>query len=326
MIKVINAVLAIAGGVGAVLILFFVFNWLVERLPERWSSRLKPWVFAGPAIAFIGLFLLYPGVRTIILSFANARSTEWVGVQNYVDLLTESAFQQTMINTLLWILVVPTVAVVIGLLVAVLTDRLAPRGEKVTKSLIFLPMAISMVGASTIWRFIYEFRPGGTEQIGLLNALWTGIGGQPQVWLQMRDYRLNSFLLMIILIWLQTGFAMVLLSSAIKAVPEETVEAARIDGATEVQAFFQVVIPQIWGTVITVFVTILIAVMKIFDIVYVMTGGQHNTDVVARRFFAELFNVGDYGKSAAIVVLLMIAVIPVMIYQVRQFRKQEAMG
>ncbi|MGC0273667.1 carbohydrate ABC transporter permease [Pseudactinotalea sp. Z1739] len=326
MIKVINAVLAIAGGVGAVLILFFVFNWLVERLPERWSSRLKPWVFAGPAIAFIGLFLLYPGVRTIILSFANARSTEWVGVQNYVDLLTESAFQQTMINTLLWILVVPTVAVVIGLLVAVLTDRLAPRGEKVTKSLIFLPMAISMVGASTIWRFIYEFRPGGTEQIGLLNALWTGIGGQPQVWLQMRDYRLNSFLLMIILIWLQTGFAMVLLSSAIKAVPEETIEAARIDGATEVQAFFQVVIPQIWGTVITVFVTILIAVMKIFDIVYVMTGGQHNTDVVARRFFAELFNVGDYGKSAAIVVLLMIAVIPVMIYQVRQFRKQEAMG
>lgn len=265
-------------------------------------------------------------MRTIILSFANARSTEWVGVQNYVDLLTESAFQQTMINTLLWILVVPTVAVVIGLLVAVLTDRLAPRGEKVTKSLIFLPMAISMVGASTIWRFIYEFRPGGTEQIGLLNALWTGIGGQPQVWLQMRDYRLNSFLLMIILIWLQTGFAMVLLSSAIKAVPEETIEAARIDGATEVQAFFQVVIPQIWGTVITVFVTILIAVMKIFDIVYVMTGGQHNTDVVARRFFAELFNVGDYGKSAAIVVLLMIAVIPVMIYQVRQFRKQEAMG
>ncbi|MGC0144532.1 carbohydrate ABC transporter permease [Pseudactinotalea sp. Z1732] len=326
MIKVINAVLAIAGGVGAVLILFFVFNWLVEKLPERWSSRLKPWVFAGPAIAFIGLFLLYPGVRTIILSFANARSTEWIGVQNYVDLLTESAFQQTMINTLLWILVVPTVAVVIGLLVAVLTDRLAPRGEKVTKSLIFLPMAISMVGASTIWRFIYEFRPGGTEQIGLLNALWTGIGGQPQVWLQMRDYRLNSFLLMIILIWLQTGFAMVLLSSAIKAVPEETIEAARIDGATEVQAFFQVVIPQIWGTVITVFVTILIAVMKIFDIVYVMTGGQHNTDVVARRFFAELFNVGDYGKSAAIVVLLMIAVIPVMIYQVRQFRKQEAMG
>ena len=223
MIKVINAVLAIAGGVGAVLILFFVFNWLVEKLPERWSSRLKPWVFAGPAIAFIGLFLLYPGVRTIILSFANARSTEWIGVQNYVDLLTESAFQQTMINTLLWILVVPTVAVVIGLLVAVLTDRLAPRGEKVTKSLIFLPMAISMVGASTIWRFIYEFRPGGTEQIGLLNALWTGIGGQPQVWLQMRDYRLNSFLLMIILIWLQTGFAMVLLSSAIKAVPEETI-------------------------------------------------------------------------------------------------------
>ncbi|WP_434081050.1 carbohydrate ABC transporter permease [Sanguibacter sp. Z1732] len=274
MIKVINAVLAIAGGVGAVLILFFVFNWLVEKLPERWSSRLKPWVFAGPAIAFIGLFLLYPGVRTIILSFANARSTEWIGVQNYVDLLTESAFQQTMINTLLWILVVPTVAVVIGLLVAVLTDRLAPRGEKVTKSLIFLPMAISMVGASTIWRFIYEFRPGGTEQIGLLNALWTGIGGQPQVWLQMRDYRLNSFLLMIILIWLQTGFAMVLLSSAIKAVPEETIEAARIDGATEVQAFFQVVIPQIWGTVITVFVTILIAVMKIFDIVYVMTGAS----------------------------------------------------
>lgn len=325
MIQVLNAVLAVVGGVGALLGAFWLFHWLVERLPRRWSRRLTPWVFAGPALAFISVFLLYPGIRTIVLSFANERSTAWVGTGNYAELVTEPAFQQTMANTVLWLIVVPTASVVIGLLVAVLADRLAARAERITKSLIFLPMAISMVGASTIWRFVFEFRPQGTEQIGLLNAIWTTLGGQPQVWEQIRDYRLNSVLLMVILIWLQTGFAMVLLSSAIKSVPAETLEAARIDGATERQTFFQVVVPQIWGTIVTVFVTILIAVMKIFDIVYVMTGGQHNTDVMANRFFRELFSMGDYGKASAIVVLLMVAVIPVMVYQVRQFRRQEAM-
>jgi alpha-glucoside transport system permease protein len=214
--------------------------------------------------------------------------------------------------------------VAIGLIIATLADRLSGTGEKTAKTIIFLPMAISGVAAAAIWRFVYEVRPAGTTQIGLQNAIVTGLGFDPVAWLQQDNLKLNTFLLMIILIWGQTGFAMVLLSAAIKGVPEETLEAARIDGANERQSFFRVVVPQIWGTVITVFITVLIGVMKIFDQVYVMTGGNFNTNVVAVRFFNELITNGDAGKAAAIVVMLIIAVIPVMVYQVRNFRAEEA--
>ncbi len=283
-------------------------------------------MFAGPAVVFIGIFLVYPAVRTIYLSFLDGNGEEFVGLANYTDLLRDSAFHQTILNTVLWLLVVPALAVALGLLVAVLADRLAPTGEKISKSIIFLPMAVSMVGASTIFRFVYAYKPPGSEQIGLFNAIWVNVfGGEPQVWLQMDTLRLNSFLLMIILIWLQVGYCMVLISAAIKNVPEETVEAARIDGASEVQAFFRIVVPQIWGTVVTVFVTVFIGVMKIFDIVYVMTGGNFNTNVVALAFFKELFEYSNDGRSAAIVVVLLLAVTPLMFYQVRRFRAEEAM-
>jgi alpha-glucoside transport system permease protein len=325
MIKVINGLLAIVGGVGGVLILFWLANFLVEKIPGKWGDRLKPYVFVGPALAVIALFLIYPTARTVMLSFANRNSTEWVGFQNYVELFSEPAFLQTLLNNVLWIAVVPTFCVTLGLLIAILADRLRPNGEKLVKSLIFLPMAISMVGASTIWRFIYEWRPEGQPQIGLLNAIWTALGGAPQTWLQMSTARFNSLLLMVIMIWLQTGFAMVLISAGIKNVPEDTVEAGRIDGANEVQIFFRIIVPQVWGTVVTVFVTILITVLKIFDIVYVTTGGNFNTDVIAHRFFKELFEFGNAGRSAAIVVVLLLAVIPVMIYQVRHFRAEEAL-
>jgi alpha-glucoside transport system permease protein len=247
-----------------------------------------------------------------------------VGLENYTDLLGEKDFQITLVNTLLWIIIVPTFVVVLGLGVAVLADRLSAGGERVSKTLIFLPMAISGVAMAAIWRFVYEVRPEGETQIGLQNAVWTALGGNPVAWLQEDTLKLNTFLLMIILIWGQTGFAMVLLSAAIKGVPEDTLEAARIDGANERQAFFRVVVPQIWGTIITVFITVLIGVMKIFDVVYVMTGGNFNTNVIAVRFFNELITNGDAGKAAAIVVMLMIAVIPVMVYQVRNFRAEEA--
>jgi alpha-glucoside transport system permease protein len=323
--KVLNGVVAITAGVGATLLIFWALNWVVEHLPEPWRHRLQPWVFAGPAVAFIGVFLVYPAVRTVVISFLDADGEAFVGLGNYVDLFTDPAFQQTLLNTLLWLIVVPTGSVILGLLVAVLADRLPLVGERVSKSLIFLPMAISMVGAATIWRFVYEFRPPGEEQIGLLNAIATGLRLDPVVWIQVSEGRLNSFLLMVILVWLQVGFAMVLLSAAIKGVPEDTIEAARVDGATEVQAFFRVIVPQIWGTVVTVFVTILIAVLKIFDIVYVMTNGNFNTDVVANSFFKELFEFSNDGRSAAIVVILLLAVIPAMIYQIRRFRAEEAL-
>jgi len=324
MIRVINALLAIVGGVGGALLLFYVLNKLVEMLPQKWEERLKPFAFILPAVAAIGVFLIYPAVRTIILSFANSTSTAWVGTKNYTDLLGSSDFRITLVNTLLWIAVVPAVVVALGLAVATLADRLGSQGEKLTKSSIFLPMAISGVGAATIWRFIYETRPAGETQIGLQNAIWTALGFDPVAWLQVDTLRLNTFLLMIILIWAQVGFSMVLLSAAVKGVPIDTIEAARIDGANERQIFFRVTVPQIWGTVITVFITVLITVLKAFDIVFVMTNGNFNTDVIAVRFFNELFRNGNNGRASAIVVMLMIAVLPVIIYQVRHFRAEEA--
>jgi alpha-glucoside transport system permease protein len=324
-LKIANAVIAIVGGVGASLALFWLMNFLVERVPGKWGDRLKPWVFAGPAVVFIAILLVYPAVRTIWVSFLGQGGDSFVGFANYTSLLGDPSFYSLILNTLLWLAVVPAFAVALGLLVATLADKVGPQGEKISKSLIFLPMAISMVGASTIWRFIYEYKPPGQEQIGILNALWTAVGGEPQVWLQLSTARVNSFLLMAILIWLQVGYCMVLLSAAIKGVPEDTVEAARMDGATELQAFFRVVVPQIWGTVITVYITVFILTMKIFDIVYVTTNGNFETNVVALAFFKELFEFSNDGRSAAIVVLLLLAVIPVMIYQVRRFRAEEAM-
>ncbi len=323
-LNIANAILAVIGGVAGAMLLYWALNNVVQRLPSKWEQRVKPWVFVGPAVLIIGLFLIYPAVRTFIISFANSDTTEWVGPQNYIDLLASPAFQETLINTLLWILIVPVTVVIMGLIVAVLTDRLRPRAEKATKSIIFLPMAISFVSAAAIWGFVYTFRPAGTTQIGLLNAIVVGLGGQPVPWLQIQAFKLNTIILMLILVWALAGFSMVLLSAAIKAVPEETLEAARIDGATEVQTFFRVVVPQIWPTVITVFITVLIMVLKIFDLVYVMTGGNFGTNIIAVQFFNELFTNGENGRAAAIVVMLMIAVTPVIVYQIRQFRKEEA--
>jgi alpha-glucoside transport system permease protein len=325
MIKVLNAVLAIVAGVGGALLLYWLLNKFAERLPGSWEDRVKPWVFVGPAVVVIGLFLIYPALRTLVLSFANEDSTAWVGFSNYADLLSSRDFIfVTLLNTLLWIAVVPVAVVVIGLFVAVLADRLGPRTEKATKSVIFLPMAISMVGAATIWGFVYAVRPEGQPQIGLLNAFITWLGFAPVSWLQLDTARINSFMLMVILIWMQVGFAMVLLSAAVKSVPDDTLEAARIDGANERQVFFRVIVPQIWPTVITVFITMVILVMKVFDIIYVMTGGNFRTDVIALQFFNELFSAGNAGRAAAIVVMLMIAVIPILLYQVRHYRAQEA--
>jgi alpha-glucoside transport system permease protein len=324
MIKIVNGLLAVLAGVGGAFLLFWLLNFVVERLPAPWEERLKPYVFIGPAIAFISLFLIYPAVRTVILSFANDESTQWVGLQNYSDVLGSSRFQEILVNNALWILVVPASVVGLGLLVAVLADRLKDRGEKAAKSLIFLPMAISFVGAAAIWGFVYAWRPEGRPQIGILNALWVALGGSPVTWLQLSTANINDILLMVVVIWLQVGFAMVLLSAALKAVPDDTIEAGRIDGASEGQIFFRILVPQIWPTVVTVFITVLILVMKIFDVVYVMTGGNFGTNVIGLEFVKQLFEFGDNGRAAALVVLLMLAVIPFMFYQVRQFRRQEA--
>ena len=322
--KILSALIAILLGVGGVTALYFLLNAAVERLPGPWEGRIKPYVFIGPAVLIVALFLVYPAVQTVVYSFANDDSTAIVGLDNYTSLFQDGQFYSVLFNNFLWILIVPTLSVAVGLLVAVLADRLPAKAESFAKSLIFLPMAISFVGAGTIWGFIYYFRPAGREQIGLLNAIVTGLGFDPVAWIQISNWSVNDLLLMVIMIWLQAGFAMVLLSAAIKNVPDETIEAARIDGATELKIFFQIVVPQIWPTVLVVFTTILILVMKIFDIVYVMTNGRYDTEVIANAFFKQLFEFGNNGRAAAYVVVLMIAVIPLMVYQVRRFKAEEA--
>lgn len=324
MAKVLDTLLAIIGGVGGALLLYYLLNKLAELLPGRAETRVKPYLYILPAVAAITVFLIYPALQTILFSFANKSSTRFVGFSNYANLLTSSGFQQTLLNTLLWIIIVPAVTVALGLGIAVLADRLAPQGEKLAKTLIFLPMAISGVGAVAIWKFIYTYSPPGEPQIGLQNAIITGLGFDPIAWLQIDTAKLNSIMLMIILIWAQAGFSMVLLSAAVKGVPEDTIEAARIDGAGERKIFFRIIVPQIRPTLITVFITVLIGVMKTFDIVYVATNGGFGTNIIAVDFYNQLFTNGNAGYAAAIVVMLMIAVLPVMIYQVRQFRAQEA--
>jgi alpha-glucoside transport system permease protein len=323
-IKILNALIAIVGGVVGAIILYYLLNKLAELLPGRWEDRVKPFLFLLPALAAITLYLIYPTVQTVVFSFANASSTAVVGASNYGNLLTSAAFQSTLFNTLLWIIVVPAGTIVLGLLIATLADRMRPRGEKVAKTLIFLPLAIGGVSAAAIWRFVYAANPPGQQQVGLLNGIWTGLGGDPVNWLQISTLRFNSFLLMVILLWIQAGFAMVLLSAAIKGVPTETLEAARLDGAGEGAIFFRIVIPQIRTTLITVFITVLIGVLKTFDIVYVMTNGNFNTNVIAVDFFNQLFTNNNAGYAAAIVVMLLIVMIPILVFQIRQFRAEEA--
>jgi alpha-glucoside transport system permease protein len=322
--KALSALLTVIAGVGGAVALFWLLNKFAELLPDKLEHRVKPYLFILPAFAAIVVYLIYPAILTINNSFKDNLSLKYVGFRNYTDLFGSHEFIQTLINTLLWIIIVPTATVIVGLMVAVLSDRLRPGSEKLTKTIIFLPVAISSIGAATIWRFIYAAEPAGQPQIGLQNALIGVFDWGPVAWLQQTDFHFNSLLLMLILMWAQVGFAMVLLSAAVKGVPADTVEAARIDGASERQIFVRIVVPQIKGTIITVFITVTIGVMKVFDIVYVNTNGDFNTNVLGNLFYNNISTFLNYGAASAIVVILMIAVIPVMWYQVRHFKAEEA--
>ncbi|MFB9378635.1 carbohydrate ABC transporter permease [Kineococcus gynurae] len=323
-ITILNAIIAVVGGVAGAVVLFWILNKITELLPTKPQEFIKPYVFILPAFAALAFYLVYPFFQTVVNSFANRDTTAWVGFANYASLLTSPGFRQTLVNTLLWIIIVPAFAIVFGLIIATLADRLRPTGEKISKTIIFLPLAISAVGSWAIWQLIYRAQPATQNQTGLLNAIWVGLGGDPVPWMQTSDFKLNSFLLMVILIWTQAGFAMVLLSAAIKGVPTDTLEAARIDGAGEGKIFFRIVIPQIRATIITVFITVLIGVLKTFDIVYVATNGGFGTNIIALNFYQELYNSRNAGTAAAIVVMLMIVIVPFLLYQIKQFRAEEA--
>jgi alpha-glucoside transport system permease protein len=313
---------AIIWGVGGVSMLYVVSNWLIEKLPGEWGRRLQPFVFIGPGVAILTWYLVVPVIRTLILSFQNDIGKGFVGFSNYIFSLTDRVMLEAFRNNLIWMVLGTSLSVGLGLLIAVLADR--SRFESVYKAIIFMPMAISFVGAGVIWKFIYTYKGTGSgiQEIGLLNAIILALGGNSQPWLQIPPW--NNLLLIIIMVWLQTGYAMVIISSAIKGVPAELLEAARIDGATEVRAFFNVTVPFIKGTLLTVTTTIVIFSLKLFDIVRVMTGGNNGTNVIANEFYLESFTYNQTGRASAIAIVLLIIAIPVIIYNLRQFADRRA--
>lgn len=321
--RLIIVVVAIAIGVGGVFFVYWAMDRVVDWLPRRIRESARPYAFVGPALVILSVFLVYPVINTLIISFKDAGSHSFVGLDNYRFVFTDPSMLRSIRNTGLWIVFVPLVAVSVGLVFATLADRLT-RGEAVAKSLIFLPMAISFVGAAVTFRLIYSFRPSGFgTNIGLLNGIKIGLGGEPIAWLAQRPW--NNLLLMVIMIWMQTGFAMVVLSAAIKAIPDEIIEAARIDGASELQVFWRIIVPSILPTIVVVTTYMVINAMKVFDIVFVMGNAEANgTEVVAERMIRWFFIADHDGRGAAIAVVLFLAVIPVMVWNVRQFRRQEA--
>lgn len=313
---------AIVWGVGGVALLFLVSNWVVEQLPSEWTRRLQPFVFVGPGVAILAWFLAIPTLRTLVLTFQDETSTHFVGLANYIFAFTDRVMLEAFRNNLLWMIFGTSFCVILGLLISVLADRSG--AESIYKAIIFMPMAISFVGAGVIWKFVYTYKGEGVgiSEIGLLNAIVLALGGKSQPWLLIPPW--NNFLLIIIMVWMQTGFAMVVISSAIKGIPVELLEAARVDGANEFQVFFSIMIPYIQGTLLTVTTTILIFSLKLFDIVRVMTGGNNGTNVIANEFYIQRFTYGQTGRASAIAIVLLIAVIPVMIYNLRQFRERRA--
>jgi alpha-glucoside transport system permease protein len=295
------------------------------------QGRLAPFLYLLPAILVIGLFIVYPMVDTIRLSFT-ARSGElsaanscidgepcWGIFENFRYALTSPGMLTVLRNNALWLLLMVPATVAAGLLIALLADRV--RYESLAKAIIFMPMAISFIGAGIIWNFMYQIETGAGEQIGLLNGIIVALGGQPVAW--MSNAAVNNFALMFVGTWLWAGFCMTILSAAIKGLPEEVLEAARVDGANEWNMFWRIILPMIWPIVVVVTITMVINILKIFDIVFVMTGGNFCTEVIANRMFKLI--VTDVGKSTSIAVLLVILTIPVMLYNVRRFRAEEAM-
>lgn len=295
---------------------------IASRFSGRRGDRIVAAVFLLPTAVMVLVGLVYPAVRTVYYSLFDAAGTTFVGLDNYTTIFTSSDQITVLRNTVLWVLVTPFVATAIGLLYAILVDK--AKAEALAKAFIFLPMAISFVGASIIWKFVYEYRPDqpGIKQIGLLNQLLVWLGASPQQWLI--NSPLNTFLLIAVMIWIQAGFAMTVLSAAIKAIPEDIVEAARLDGVRAWGMFRYVTVPSIRPALIVVLTTIGIGTLKVFDIVRTMTGGNFDTSVVANEFYSQSFRAFNQGLGAALAVLLFLLVVPIVLYNIRQLRRSES--
>jgi len=287
---------------------------ILRRVPRRWAAGARPWLWIAPALTFLGVFLVYPTIATIIRSLQNRRGDAFVGLDNFAWFFSQNDTLIALRNNFLWVIFLPLLVVGIGLLVAVLVDRV--RYEGVVKSIVFLPLAISFVAASVIWRFMYELDP----KIGTLNAVVTAAGGKPVAWLINQPW--NNFFLIIVGVWLLTGFAMVILSAGLKGISAELLEAARVDGANELQVFRRIILPLLAPTIAVVATTIIIYALKTFDVVYTMTNGNFDTNVIANVMFQQLFNNNQPGRAAAIAVILFAAIVPVMWINIRRMQKE----
>jgi len=290
------------------------------------AGRWRPWLFVGPALLLIVFFLVYPTIMTIGRSFFGrgaslfGPNTEFVGFANWRYVFTNNTMLTSLRNNALWAVLFTTCTVGFGLILAVMLDRV--RYEKIAKSIIFVPAAISMVGASVIWKFIYAYRPASMNQIGVLNAIVVALGGQPIGWLIERPW-LNNICLITVGIWMWTGFCMIIFSAAYKNIPKQLMEAARIDGANEWHIFRMIILPLLAPTAAVVGTTMVVQVLKIFDIIFVMTNGNYGTEVIANRMYKEMFNFFNYGRASAIAVVLLILIVPFMIVNIRRFATQE---
>ncbi len=306
--------------IGLFALVFIGILLVAGKVQGRHAEGVQSFSFVAPALIFLSVGLLYPAVRTILTSFRNSDDSGWVGAANYSRIFTDSELLVVLRNTALWVFLVPLFATAIGLLYAVVIDK--AKGEAFAKSLIFLPMAISFVGASIIWKFVYDYKSSGRSQIGLGNEILTKLGFDSYNFILKSPW--NTLFLIVVMVWIQAGFAMVVLSAAIKAIPADVIEAARLDGVNALQMFRQITLPSIRPAVIVVLTTIGIATLKVFDIVRVMTNGSFNTSVIANEFVNQSFRYNERGLGAALAVVLFVLVVPIVVYNVRQLKKAHA--
>ena len=315
--RILTAIIAVVG-VPVVLIGYIELGErLLERLPKRTATRMRPYLWVFPAVAFATIFMVLPTINTFIVSFQNAKGA-WVGIDNYVFFFTNPETLSSLKNNVLWLVFFTGFVVLFGLLISVLFDRV--RYESLAKTAVFLPLPISAVAASIIWKFMYEFQPAGHVQTGTLNAAIGTFGFQPVAWLI--NASTNNPALIFIGIWTSTAFAMVIISAALKGISAELLEAARVDGASELRVLRSIIVPLLMPTLTVITTTMIIAALKVFDTVYTLTGGAYGTDVIARQLFARIAN-SDYGRAAAVGVVLLLAVTPILVFNIRRFREQE---
>jgi alpha-glucoside transport system permease protein len=316
--QIITAVVAVVG-VPLVLLGYIILGeQVIERLPDSIQGWIRPYFWALPAVGFATIFMVYPLIRTVVISFRNSADTDWIGWANYKYFFTFPDTLTSLRNSLLWLVFYTFFAVFFGLVIAILVDRV--RYETIAKIAIFLPVPISAVAASIIWKFMFDYQPPGAPQTGTLNAILGVAHHDPVAWLV--NSTTNNAALIFVGIWTATGFAMVIISASLKAISSEVLEAARIDGANEFQIVRLVVTPLLWPTITVVGTTMIINALKTFDIVYVMTNGAYNTDVIATQMFSQLQH-SHYGRAAAVGVVLFLAIVPLLVVNIRRFQQQE---